>query len=169
MTRLWEPVRAVLGESLKATSAQPDLRSVSAFISHRSDAYTPPTHRNLVLRELYVLVRSTFKASRDAYVAGRDLNINLAGPNRPAAPMMLPQQTATFVGRGNEMSAIRETILPKDSPGNICLITGLPGVGKTELAIHADTILKTILPMGSSMPIYKVSRQECHRETQGPY
>ncbi|MFE0683509.1 BTAD domain-containing putative transcriptional regulator [Streptomyces sp. NPDC058961] len=54
------------------------------------------------------------------------------------APAMLPPATAGFTGRGRELAALRRLLTPdgRATPRR-CLITGMAGIGKTALAVHA--------------------------------
>ncbi|MFE9122078.1 BTAD domain-containing putative transcriptional regulator [Streptomyces sp. NPDC007172] len=54
------------------------------------------------------------------------------------APAMLPPATAGFTGRARELAALRRLLTPdgRATPRR-CLITGMTGIGKTALAVHA--------------------------------
>ena len=55
-------------------------------------------------------------------------------------PAMLPPDVEDFVGRADEVAALRAVLEPDDSPGwrpRRCLVTGMAGIGKTALAVHA--------------------------------
>jgi DNA-binding SARP family transcriptional activator len=57
-----------------------------------------------------------------------------------SAPTMLPPDVEDFTGRADALSALRTVLEPDDSPGwrpRRCLVTGMAGVGKTALAVHA--------------------------------
>ncbi|KAA9161632.1 tetratricopeptide repeat protein [Amycolatopsis acidicola] len=62
-------------------------------------------------------------------------------PGRPARrrtrpdtrPSGLPPATNTFVGRQAELSRVRQAL---SSEGGVCVISGLGGIGKTELAVR---------------------------------
>ncbi|MFE9557704.1 BTAD domain-containing putative transcriptional regulator [Streptomyces sp. NPDC006692] len=59
-------------------------------------------------------------------------------PSCVRAPAMLPPDTAGFTGRGRELAALRRLLTPGGQPTTRrCLITGMAGVGKTALAVHA--------------------------------
>ncbi|MFF4011846.1 BTAD domain-containing putative transcriptional regulator [Streptomyces sp. NPDC001717] len=57
------------------------------------------------------------------------------------SPFMLPPPTGAFTGRTRELAALRRLLAPsdRDSRGEprTCLITGMAGIGKTALAVHA--------------------------------
>ncbi|MFJ9343327.1 BTAD domain-containing putative transcriptional regulator [Streptomyces sp. NPDC101733] len=58
-----------------------------------------------------------------------------------AAPFMPPPDIACFTGRARELAALRRVLAPT-GPGEPagprrCLITGMAGIGKTALAVHA--------------------------------
>jgi DNA-binding SARP family transcriptional activator len=57
-----------------------------------------------------------------------------------SAPAMLPPDVEDFAGRADEVAALRAVLEPDDSPGwrpRRCLVTGMAGIGKTALAVHA--------------------------------
>ncbi|CAM5597856.1 hypothetical protein SXANM310S_01646 [Streptomyces xanthochromogenes] len=64
-------------------------------------------------------------------------------PHAPAAPLrapaMLPPDTAGFIGRARELAALRRLLTPggRSATPRRCLITGMAGIGKTALAVHA--------------------------------
>src|SRR5215470_15027125 len=66
-------------------------------------------------------------------------------PARLPRPDTLPPETAEFVGRGEELRML--TGEPGDAPG-ISVIEGMPGVGKTALAVHAARIASAQYPDG---------------------
>ena len=76
-----------------------------------------------------------------------ELAVRPAG-RRPAqaAPDTLPPETAEFVGRGQELALLTER--DGDHPG-IAIIEGMPGVGKTTLAIRAARLAAGRYPDGT--------------------
>ncbi|MFC0531841.1 ATP-binding protein [Phytohabitans kaempferiae] len=63
----------------------------------------------------------------------------------------LPRNTAAFVGRGRELRALIHLVLQRpESETNVPVyaIDGMPGVGKTTLAIHAGHMLRSRFPDG---------------------
>ncbi|BCB79025.1 tetratricopeptide repeat protein [Phytohabitans flavus] len=62
----------------------------------------------------------------------------------------LPRDIAAFVGRGRELKALVHTLLQHPGPSTLPLyaIDGMPGVGKTTLAIHAGHMLQSRFPDG---------------------
>ncbi len=76
-------------------------------------------------------------------------------PPRPAGitvvPAQLPPDTGDFVGREQELKCIIHGTVPGDDIGTAVrptLITGMPGVGKTTLAIRAGHLIKSGFPGG---------------------
>ncbi|QLJ04419.1 transcriptional regulator [Streptomyces sp. NEAU-sy36] len=58
----------------------------------------------------------------------------------PSAPAMLPPDVEDFTGRSAELPVLRAVLEPHDTPGwqpRRCLVTGMAGVGKTALVVHA--------------------------------
>jgi DNA-binding SARP family transcriptional activator len=66
-------------------------------------------------------------------------------PARVSPPDTLPPETAEFVGRDEELSQLIGE--QGDSP-RVSVIVGVPGVGKTALAVHAARILAGQYPDG---------------------
>ena len=57
-----------------------------------------------------------------------------------AAPVALPQLppvAAGFTGRGDDLAKLRGVLDPDGVAGEVAVVTGLPGVGKTALAVKA--------------------------------
>ncbi len=85
-------------------------------------------------------------------ILGRDsgLAVGFVGPvgrrpARAAPPDTLPPATAEFVGRGKELASLTEQ--DGGVPG-IAIIEGMPGVGKTALAVHAARLVSAQYPDG---------------------
>src|SRR5713101_9662137 len=75
------------------------------------------------------------------------LAVRLAGrrPGRVSRPDTLPPETVEFVGRSEELGLL--TGEHGDTP-RISVIEGMPGVGKTALAVHAARIVSGQYPDG---------------------
>jgi tetratricopeptide (TPR) repeat protein/DNA-binding SARP family transcriptional activator len=67
-------------------------------------------------------------------------------PSRTAPPDTLPPETAEFVGRHEELAVL--TGEHGDTPG-IAIIEGMPGVGKTALAVRAARLVSGQYPEGT--------------------
>jgi DNA-binding SARP family transcriptional activator len=80
--------------------------------------------------------------------------VNTPGPARgPAGPVQLPADTADFTGRDAQVASLCDELArePDDArPGavTIAVVTGMGGVGKTTLAIHAAHRLRSRFPDG---------------------
>jgi len=66
-------------------------------------------------------------------------------PARLPRPDTLPPQTAEFVGRSEELGLLTGE---PGGPSRVAVIEGMPGVGKTALAVHAARILSGQYPDG---------------------
>src|SRR5215467_14382837 len=66
-------------------------------------------------------------------------------PARLPRPDTLPPETTEFVGRGEELGLL--TAEPGDAP-RVSVIEGMPGVGKTALAVHAARLVSGQYPDG---------------------
>jgi hypothetical protein len=93
--------------------------------------------------------RFQIDAGRDAYTAGRDLNLNVrlsdAGESPP--PDQLPLDVPAFTGRERELSRLAELAAAGGSV-IVTAIDGTAGVGKTALAVHAAHRCRAEFPDG---------------------
>ncbi|HUL24457.1 MAG TPA: tetratricopeptide repeat protein [Streptosporangiaceae bacterium] len=82
-------------------------------------------------------------------ILGRDpgLAVRPAGqrPGRAAPPDTLPPETVEFVGRGDEL----KLLTGEDGVPGIAIIEGMPGVGKTALAVRAARLVAGQYPDGA--------------------
>jgi DNA-binding SARP family transcriptional activator len=65
---------------------------------------------------------------------------------RRAAARTLPSDAAWFTGREQELAQLSGTA--ETGPAGVCTISGMPGVGKTALAVHAAHLLNDQFPDG---------------------
>jgi DNA-binding SARP family transcriptional activator/tetratricopeptide (TPR) repeat protein len=67
-----------------------------------------------------------------------DINAILAGPPQPknGRPHQLPYGIPGFVGRADLLAELDRLAEPGPGRANVVVITGMPGIGKTTLAIH---------------------------------
>jgi len=66
-------------------------------------------------------------------------------PGRLPRPDTLPPQTVEFVGRGGELGLLTGD---HGDPAAVTVIEGMPGVGKTALAVHAARVVSGQYPDG---------------------
>jgi tetratricopeptide (TPR) repeat protein len=92
--------------------------------------------------------RQKVAAGRDAYVAGRDLTVNVttASKAEAALPGLLPRDVPAFTGRDDELARLAE--LGGGGRVVVSAIGGTAGVGKTALAVHAAHQLLGEFPDG---------------------
>ncbi|WP_405858839.1 NB-ARC domain-containing protein [Streptomyces sp. NBC_00090] len=68
------------------------------------------------------------------------------------SPFMLPPDTAGFTGRARELAVLHRLLAPRPAGAAAeprrCLITGMAGVGKTALAVHAMHAARDEFPDG---------------------
>ncbi|MEW2522721.1 AfsR/SARP family transcriptional regulator [Actinacidiphila alni] len=78
-----------------------------------------------------------------------------AAPEEPqeqepvSPPAQLPADTGDFTGRGGELAALLAAIRPHgpDAP-RVAVVTGMGGIGKTALAVHAAHLARADFPDG---------------------
>lgn len=61
-------------------------------------------------------------------------------------PAQLPADLADFCGRETELAELDRLLTPKSSTPRVLTVTGMPGVGKTVLALHAAHAARTRFP-----------------------
>jgi tetratricopeptide (TPR) repeat protein len=96
--------------------------------------------------------RQRANAGRDAYTAARDLTIvnqyeasasakAFQARSMPVVLAQLPQVARGFTGRDNELQVLAALLTPSDAGQTaavmVSAVSGLAGVGKTALAVHA--------------------------------
>jgi tetratricopeptide (TPR) repeat protein/transcriptional regulator with XRE-family HTH domain len=100
-------------------------------------------------------VRSLFVAAALGHVpAGQVLAAvqeQAQAASAAAATRTLPRDAASFTGRGHELTVLLETLTGAAGGGgavSVCVIDGMPGIGKTTLAVHAAHQLADRFPDG---------------------
>jgi tetratricopeptide (TPR) repeat protein len=93
-------------------------------------------------------IRQKAAAERDAYVAGRDLIVNVGGADAATlgVPGLLPRDVPGFTGRDDELARLAG--LADGERVVVTVIGGAAGVGKTALAVHAAHQLADEFPDG---------------------
>jgi DNA-binding SARP family transcriptional activator/tetratricopeptide (TPR) repeat protein len=71
-------------------------------------------------------------------------------PSRPPQepPAQLPRDLPTFVGRRDDVELVLAGLTGEAGPGNVTVVAGMAGVGKTTLAVHAGHLLADRFPDG---------------------
>jgi len=98
----------------------------------------------------WVIERCLAKNPKDRYDSTHDLARDLAAirdrlpeaPSRHLAPRIntLPSQATAFIGRGQELAAVKELLLREDV--RVVTLTGPGGIGKTRLALQVASDLR---------------------------
>lgn len=82
-------------------------------------------------------------------VADDQYNVHLPPAPPSPATCTLPADTAAFTGRGKELHDITATVTAAAETGRVVAIhaiDGMPGVGKTALAVHVGHLLADRFP-----------------------
>lgn len=82
-------------------------------------------------------------------VAGNQYNIQLSSPSPSPATRTLPADTVAFTGRGKELHDITAAVTAVAEAGRVVAIhaiDGMPGVGKTAIAVHVGHRLADRFP-----------------------
>lgn len=87
------------------------------------------------------------EGSAQGYVAGRDQYVTQQAPTPLTAVRTLPRDVAAFTGREAEVERIAAAAEPSRAMP-ILTLDGMPGVGKTALAVHAARRLADRYPDG---------------------
>lgn len=73
--------------------------------------------------------------------------VRLLQPAGAAAPAQLPPDLPEFVGRADEVARVERAAAPEGA-GGVVAVTGLGGMGKTTLAVHAAHRVRGAFPDG---------------------
>jgi tetratricopeptide (TPR) repeat protein len=92
-----------------------------------------------------MLVRDMERA-RERLVATSQVNVMLPVPAAPEVRYSLPPDAAAFTGRGEELSQVTTAVASAGGVVAVRAIDGMPGVGKTALAVHAAHVLRDRFP-----------------------
>jgi tetratricopeptide (TPR) repeat protein len=68
-------------------------------------------------------------------------------PLHRRAPVQLPAEVADFIGRTDELAAL-DRLLDAEAVSPTCVISGMPGVGKTALAVRWANAARSCFPDG---------------------
>ncbi|WP_412543792.1 BTAD domain-containing putative transcriptional regulator [Longispora sp. K20-0274] len=88
------------------------------------------------------------KAHRDILVACPTLDAPASRIEIAPRPAMLPADLGDFTGRTAELARVATVLGDDDAPAVPCLITGMPGVGKSVLAVRAAHLARADFPDG---------------------
>ncbi|MEU4519339.1 BTAD domain-containing putative transcriptional regulator [Amycolatopsis sp. NPDC024027] len=69
-------------------------------------------------------------------------------PAVAVVPAQLPPRTSGFAGRAAESAAVRSAVARRTDAPPLVLVTGMPGIGKTALAVHAGAASVHAYPDG---------------------
>ena len=79
-----------------------------------------------------------------------DINVTVVRPDPPPIliPNLLPAENVVLIGRQNDVEEISGLLRPDDGTPAIVLITGMPGVGKSALALRVAHNVEQMYPDG---------------------
>jgi tetratricopeptide (TPR) repeat protein len=79
-----------------------------------------------------------------------DINMTVVrpGPSPITIPSLLPADKVVLIGRQADVEAISGLLRPHDGPPAMVLITGMPGVGKSALALRVAHNIEHMYPDG---------------------
>jgi tetratricopeptide (TPR) repeat protein/transcriptional regulator with XRE-family HTH domain len=86
------------------------------------------------------------RASFEAVARGRPAVSGLAAGGTAPGIRTLPRDIASFTGREPELRQLMRVAVGPDGAGGVHTIVGMPGVGKTALAVHAAHLLQDRVP-----------------------
>jgi tetratricopeptide (TPR) repeat protein len=123
----------LLGREIHYDSRKPDGKEQPGA----SDPGTPRSRLAMAGKTTSIIKDGMFFS---AVIMGRNIRVQLPPEITPALAG-LPGGTEAFSGREGDMEAVLTTLAPAPDPAaqkkRQLIVTGMPGVGKTELAIHA--------------------------------
>ncbi|MFG3207762.1 ATP-binding protein [Streptomyces sp. NPDC048192] len=122
------------------STALPHALSVAAARNAPGNISGRQIHMPMVLRPQAPVAEDPSGASA-AYLPTHTVFDRL-GPAR-----MLPRDVPVFIGRDEEVRQLLEAAATDDEP-SVCLVHGMPGVGKTALAVHVAHRLSESFPDG---------------------
>ena len=102
------------------------------------------------------------------------IEINITLPTAPEVRYSLPPDAAAFTGRGEELSQITAAVVDAGGSGGVVAvraIDGMPGVGKTALAVHAAHVLRDRFPdrqLFIDLHAHTPGREAVRRRTRWP-
>jgi tetratricopeptide (TPR) repeat protein/transcriptional regulator with XRE-family HTH domain len=85
-------------------------------------------------------------AAFEAAARGRPLATGFVAGRPAPGTRTLPRDIASFTGRGAELRRLMRVAAGPDGPWGVHTIGGMPGVGKTALAVHAAHLLQDRFP-----------------------
>ncbi len=110
-------------------------------------------HRQFIARELGLNPSPILQALYQEILAGRPnssvstpqgtvtLVTEGSFPQTALKPVQLPRRLTDFVGRAEQIAALATALFDSDRHGDVAVISGATGVGKTALAVHIGHLM----------------------------
>ena len=104
--------------------------------------------RDLLDEELGIRPGAELKTAHLRVLRGQLPPTERRGVSAPTPPAQLPADSSAFVGRTRHLAALDALVGPESTTQGVVLVTGMPGAGKTALAVHWGQRVRAHFPDG---------------------